>query len=373
MADLRGASYLATFKPDGSDKRWLGQLGHVSQLKYGYKLPGGPDTCTALLSLPPINRPAALNPGRILRIYRGADYIWDGTLLEGVPGSAGWQLSARGSGNFGDYFRSIWSSYTADQPVNNAIALTPNGLRWVNPGIAGTPGIWLSQPQDSGTSTVTAHLNLITSNGGLTWYIGRYNRLSVFTLPNPFTTAASRLLVSMDPVARTITEDVNALYARFQATADSTTSGNSPATYGLTSATQPAGIVAHGRMEDFMDLSGAGVISSVTAQAAATAVLSKYQRANWVGPFTVSYGQLLTAGGTPVDLGCEQPGSIVKLMATDAGYGGEVIPGPVQFLSGQTMYDDDAELLTVTPFQFVTSDLASMISGITAALTPASA
>lgn len=367
MADVRGASYVATSKPDGSNIIWLNEVGHVSQLKYGWKLPGGADTATCLLSRPPSFRTRAMDPGRILRIFRGSDYIWQGQIQEPAPGTSGWQISALGLGNLGDRFRSLWTvSFNANTVVNNAIA---NGLPWVNPGISSS-GLWLSQSQDTASQSVTSFMNLITSNGGMTWYVGRFNLLSVTALPS-VTAGTDRLLITNEPVARSIVEDVNALYVRYQASSDNTTSGT-PATYNTVVSTLSDGIAAHGRQEDFMDLSGAGTISGTTATAAANAVLSKYQRAAWVGPFTISYGQVTTPGGRPCDLGFEQPGLIYKLMISDYGYGGEVLPGPIQFLAGATMFDDDAHQLTVTPFQYVTSSLQDMISGITAALTPAS-
>ena len=71
-------------------------------------------------------------------------------------------------------------------------------------------------------------------------------------------------------------------------------------------ATNAASQAVHGVMEAYEDLSSAGVIDSGTAQAAGQSVLAAYQRATYAGPFTIRQGQLLTMGGTPIDIGAER-------------------------------------------------------------------
>jgi hypothetical protein len=85
-------------------------------------------------------------------------------------------------------------------------------------------------------------------------------------------------------------------------------------------------------------------------------------RASFGGPFTVGPGQLLNAGGFPVDLGCEKAGTIVQVMVTDAPYGGEVKPAPLIFMTGQYEFDDDTDTATVTPLQGVRTDIGTLIS-----------
>ena len=118
---------------------------------------------------------------------------------------------------------------------------------------------------------------------------------------------------------------------RYQATADNADTG-AAATYGVVSATNAASIAAHQAMESYQDLSSANVLGSSAATAAAQAVLAAYVRATYAGPFTVRQGQLLTMGGSPVDIGAERgvPG-VCQLFLIDGPYGGEVIAGPVTF------------------------------------------
>jgi hypothetical protein len=177
----------------------------------------------------------------------------------------------------------------------------------------------------------------------------------VFPLP----TAVNRLLVSDSPVPRTLGGDVNTLWLRYEINEDSNT--GTPATYGLTSATLPASITAHGPMEDYDDLSSVGLQSAGSAQAVGNQVLKRYNRASFGGPFTVRYGQLLTTGGTPVDLGSEQAGGVCRVLLTDYGYGGEVSAAPVQFIVGGYEYDDQAQTAAVTPFQSLNLSISGLI------------
>jgi hypothetical protein len=140
------------------------------------------------------------------------------------------------------------------------------------------------------------------------------------------------------------------------------------ATTGVTNA---ADIAAHEPMETFIDLSNAGVMSQAAAQAVGNLALSVYQRATFAGPFTVAPGRLLNLGGQPIDLGTDQAGTVVKLMLTDLGYGGEVTETfPITFLVGSYSYDDQQQIATIAPFQSLFSSLSGILSMESTILTP---
>lgn len=292
-----------------------------------------------------------------MRIYRGGSVIWTGKLAEPQPGSDGWSISGAGTGTLGANFVSKYTTWNADDPINQAIS---RGLPWVNPGLSGISGAWLSQKQDDASQSISDFLNLITGNGALTWYVDRAGVLRVISIP----TVPTRLLVATTPAARTVVADVNRLYVRYQATADNADTGTA-ATYGVTSASNAASIAVHGAMESYQDLSSAAVIGSSAAQAAAQSVLAKYVRATYAGPFTVRQGQLLTMGGSPVDIGAERgvPG-VCQLLLTDSGWGGEVVAGPVFFPVGSYEYDDTAQTATIAPLQSIASDLSSLLAAM---------
>lgn len=369
------ASQVLTTTPGGGDPRWLGSLGHVTGLQYGYTCPGGCDQLTCTLEVPATFRGAAVNPGRAVSVIRGGHQVWYGKLDEPVPTASGWTITAEGAGNFGTDFvaqyTSAWPASQPDQPINNAIT---RGLQWVNPGVGSPSGIWLGQAVDSGSQTITDLLNLACTRGGLTWYVSSQpgglpgNDLAVFTLP----ATVNRLLVCNTPVPRTLGGDINTIFIRYNSAADNATTG-AAATYAATSVTNAASIAAHGAMETYVDLSSAGVLTAGAAQAVGNHILAIYQRASFAGPFTVQPGQLLNTGGQPVDLGSEQAGTVCELILTDYGYGAEVVPGPISFIVGAYSYDDQTQTAQISPYQSVETSLSGLLGIESTVLTPIAA
>lgn len=370
-----GTSQVAVAPPGSSSWQYLGTLGLVTSLTYSFVCPGGADKLSATVMIPASYRTQLLNPGWQVRVTRGGHIVWTGRMDEPVPSASGWQITAAGDGQRGQDFRAVytsaWPAGEPDQAINQAIG---RGLPWVNPGVGTPAGIWLGQAQDSGSSTIADLLNLVCTRGGLTWYANSQpggqpgTDLSVFPLP----AAVNRLLVVTDPVARSLGGDVNTIWIRYQISdASSSTSGNQQATYGTTSVQNAASVAAHGVTETNVDLSSAGVMSAGAAQQVGNYVLANYQRASFAGPFTASYGQLLNPGGAPVDPGADQAGTVVRLILTDYGYGGEVAPGsPITFIVGGYEWNDFTGKATLTPYQTVNESLSGLLSLENTLLTP---
>lgn len=347
---------VVSYTPSGGQPRWLGSLGQVRGLNYSSALPGGYDQLTCTLLRPPTFRSDALNPGRIIKVFCGTSCVWDGQMLEPTPSDQGWSINAQGTGNWAvEYVATYTGAWTQsnimDIIVNGAIS---RGLRWINGGIGSPPTGWNQQAVDSGAQSVSDALNLFCSNGGMTWQVGRNNVLKVFNLP----TTPNRLLVATGPVARTLGGNYNRIYLRYGATADTT---GSPATYAVTSVDDTPSIQLFGSpLEDYVDISSAGVISQAAAQAVGNQILKRYQRAAYSGPFVVQQGQLLNKGGQPIDLATEIAGTVVQLLMTDFTYASEQVPGPVTFLVGNYQYDDDSQTATITPFQSLDETISSI-------------
>ena len=363
----RDASQVVTFEPDGTDGRWLGSIGNVSGLQYGYVLPGGCDQMQCQLQTEPVARVRALEPGRIVGIYRGASRVWDGKLDLPVPSSTGWQVNAHGSGQFGgDYMAYYASSWAIDDVLNQAI--TNRGLRWVNPGLNGAASYYLDQPQDSASVSITSFLNTICQPANLAWYVGRGNLVSVFTPP----TTPTHLLLTTVPAARTLQGYYDRIWLRYESAADDTSGSGTAATYGVTYTENAAQVAQHGRLEIYADLSSAGVMSAGSAQGTGQDILARYQAASFTDPFNVAPGQLLNLGGSAYDLGIGMPGPMVcQLVIASNSYGGEVAPTPpLYFLIGGYTFYDDTQSAQITPWQYAASDLASMLSNWTTLHTP---
>lgn len=347
--------------PDGSDVRWLGSIGAVTGIKRSYVLPGGDSAMSCQLLAEPNQRPSAINIARTVKVCRGGSVVWRGKLAEPQQSSSGWSISAVGRGVLGANYVSRYTTWNADDPVNQAIA---RGLPWINPGLTGTSGLWLSQKEDDASQTITDFLNLLCTNGALTWYVDQSGTLRIIPIP----TAPTRILVATDPAPRTVAADINSLFVRYQITADNSSSSSSStaaATFGTVQAVNQASINAHGAMEAYADLSSAGVMSSAAAQAAGQAALGRYRAVSYAGPFTIRQGQLLTLGGSAIDIGAERGvPQVCQLMLVNGSYGAEVVPGPVSFPVGTYEYDDTAQTATVTPFQSVQSDLSSLLAAM---------
>jgi hypothetical protein len=367
-----GLSEVVTYTPAGTQPRWLGTLGHVEGLSYSWINPGGADAMACTLQAPADLRTDAMTPGRILKIFRGGGVVWDGKLLEPAftPGT-GWALTGTGVGTAGNdfraYYTSAWGTVAqANQTIDNAIG---RGLRWTR--TASVPsGVWFGQVVDPAADTITGFLNLLCTKGTQTWYVTttQYgNLLSVYTFPQqPTLSQVNRILVSPTPVARTLGGDINFLYGRYQTSADTATA----ATYATTTQQNSADITAHGQVEDYDDLSSSGQQSLGTIQAALQSVLNRYQRVSFAGPFTVHYGELLNAGGYPVDLGIDHCGTICKVVFTDYGYGGEVLPEPVIFMVGSYAWDEHTQIATIAPFQSIDLSMAGLLSELALVLPP---
>lgn len=351
-----GATQLVTSRVDGTGRYYLGRLGHIPDLKYSDSMPGGADQLTCTLQADPSWRHESLDPGRRLLAIRGASIAWEGSLTKPVPSDNGWAITGSGSGNWGSSYRANWSTaWTAAAVLDAAIS---RGLRWIRGSIAA--GTYLTEIHDSGSLSVTEFLNLITSPGSLTWRVRRTpGGLELDVIPIPAT--PTRLLISNIPAARTIAGGfINSLWVRYQATADSATI---PATYDLNSADDVYSIAKHDRLEEYWDISTAGVLDPGSSGALAVAALNKYTAASWADSFDVAPGQYLTMGGVPVDLGCENAGEVARLILADGPYGGEIGPAPpVTFPVGRIDYNDATGGAQITPFQSSIADWSTLLS-----------
>lgn len=371
-----GTSQVAVAAPGSSAWYYLGSIGQVTALTYSFNCPGGCDQMTCTVMVPASYRSQLFNPGDQVRITRGGHTVWTGVLDEPVPTASGWNLAAAGTGalgaNFVAYYTDTWPVNEPDESINNAIS---RGLPWTNPGVGQPPGAWFGQAVDPGAQTIAALLNLMCTRGGLVWYVNSQpggpigNDLSVFPLPS----TPSRLLVCTTPVPRSLAGAVRSIFIRYEISADTTdSSGNTtPAAYGLVSVSNSAA-QAYGASatEQYIDLSNAGVMTAGQATQVGAYILEIYQQISFAGPFTVNYGQLLNMGGTPVDPGADQAGTVVRLILTDFAFGGSVIPQPVTFIVGSYKWDDIAQTATITPYQTLNTSLTGLLSLENTLLTP---
>jgi hypothetical protein len=272
---------------------------------------------------------------------------------------------------------------SADLMVQDAIN---RGLRWDKwASLDGVPGMDLTQLFEVGSRSVTEALNSFTSgssNGqapvALTWALrnyrsrfagdgsGYFSQLQIFPLPS--VRQPTRLLISADPVGRSLTGYYNAMVLRYQ-TAPQDPASSDPQVFDvwlepLANVVTPS-IARHGRLEGYADYSNAGYMTGAQARDRAAGILGAYQAVAYTQEWTATPGQVLTLGGTPVDLGTERAGEVYRVLGADLGAGGEVSAADqVMFLGGGYMWDDVAQAARITPYNFVSQDFSSLVAAM---------
>ncbi len=350
----RNASQVFTFNQNLTHPLSLGQAGIVSALKYSYKCPGGPDQMSCTLTTQDMsarNYSRTVRPGRIVQIMRGACSVWEGIMDEPVPGQNGWDLTAHGSGTYGDNYQADTSTWDNNAPVNAAIA---RGLRWRNPGISGG---WVPVSKvDNFSEDITTWLDNLVTQAGMLWYVDRFNILKVFNAPinrNP-----TRCIININPPMRNVNGVINHLYYRYV----NSTNNRGKTTYATDNVANSVHSGKFGPMEGYLDMSQGGLMTATQAKNNATYVMNQYQSVSYSGPITVSPGMYTTIGGQPVDLGCERAGIVAKFLIGDTGFGGDLMPQPVTFIVGGVDYDDEAGTADITPLPTYRTDLGTLLA-----------
>lgn len=59
-----------------------------------------------------------------------------------------------------------------------------------------------------------------------------------------------------------------------------------------------------------------------------------------------------------------------RLILTDFGFGGELVTGPIQFVTGSYEWDDFAGTFTIAPFQSLDASLTGILSAWNTVNTP---
>jgi hypothetical protein len=354
----RGASTVMTMKQDRTSAEVIGgpSTGPVTGLNWSDTYSGGPADLAFSVQMDTVAQPRALSLGRLVQVLRGGLVMYEGILNKPSPTQTGFDVTAKGAGQWGDDYRDIWTTWT---DINDALAQAKaRGLRWKLGTYSNTP-LYLVDQQESGSESMTERLSGVTRPGYYGWHVGLRNLLSIGPVPS----APTRLLFSSSPQARALVT-VSALYAKYQISADNADSG-APASYGLALATNAASATRFGRVEQEWDISGAGTMSLSTAQAWAAAALSRYTGLSWAGSIPVAYGQYTDLTGVPVDLGCEHSGEVVRLFLADGPWDADSSPfPPITFPVAKWAFDEGSEGGAATPYNAIETDLGSLLESM---------
>jgi hypothetical protein len=319
-----------------ASERWLGQLGIVSGITYTWNNPGGPATFGCKLLCDPHMRHTGLTPGRVLTVWAGGSEMWRGTLDEPTPADDGWTLSATGIGSAGNdavAYDNPSNAYFAQQEVEAAIAR--GALPWKS---ADTyPLVWATAERGSISITDTVDFVARFSNGGR-WTVDVNGQLD---FPAAFTQHTRFLAANTPGGGRTLEAYANALVAKYQIADQS---------YGYRSRFNQKSIDKHGRREEFVDLSSAGITTAANVDAALDAMIARYgHRARWSGSFACARGMVLLRGGVPEEPCAVRPNNMFRMQIIQPDFGGEVEANELQFVGGETSYDADSDVVTITP------------------------
>lgn len=397
--------------PVPRDPRWLNNLGHLTGVNYTFTVPGGPSSFTATLAVSPDFRSQALDPGRIVQVFRGGQCMWEGIAAEPVPSATGWAIGADGAATYGTNYTAYYDVWNISRPLVLAI---DRGLRWQMPQVVPTPTsgnpeqAYLGPAQPSGSMTITDFLNLVCTSGRLYWQLlppvsgslpATAWRLEFLEFPtdqsgNPLVTTPADhanylsrewrrvdqpvgsdltstrrppdlYLISTSPVARTMSSMYNTLVINYQSSGDTAATSQAAATAAVDSIAIvdiPESVARYGRQEYYLDLSNGGTMSHTSVVNLGRTVLNKYVNVNYSNPFAVMPGQLLNNGGSPVDLGCDWSGKVCTVLGHGVPVGGSTQFGPLTFFISQYQYDDSSQTATVTPYQSARTDIATVVS-----------
>jgi len=335
--------------PDGTDRVCLDALGPISALRISTSI-NGDVGLSWQQRLDPKAHHGAFAPGRLVTVPVSLSSIWQGRMGNPQRGTV-WSFTAAGRSTE----PARWVALAAtdnnathlDEVVDAAIA-----RGWTVTRPASLPTL-TDGSQVSGSLKVGEALDQVTSQLNEWWTINRSGQLTAFTLP----TSLSYILCAQDTAGgRTADNFVTDVIVLYTDTADFTTKS-------LTRS-NTAARAKYGRIEDIYPLTDLGPITTTQAQAAGDNFLSVHApRLKFTGAFQVAAGQLLNPGGTPVDLGIVQAGGLVRVLLTDpdAAAGETTFGGPVQIVIGQTDYDVDADVLTLTPLDTSPTGLANVL------------
>lgn len=333
------------------DGRWLALDCRYGDVQLDTVWPGGSDVLSWALGTQPTRR---FRGGQDVAAYFGGLCVWCGKTVEPDPSQD--QLSAQGAFHEGDNYVALDSSKNATKTPGIAIdQANLLGLNWDRSSFTFSPSaadIDVSQ----GPVKVGSLLDSWSEQSGLRWAVDPYRQFFLAadpTIPQYKTNPLDGGLgYALDNYAST-------LYGRYL---DSVTG-----TYKTVTVTDFDAEDAHGHVEDDLDLTVRGPITFASASNITSRALSLGRAIpQWAIPIELSYGDILTMGGTPAALETIRAGKMLR------------IPGGfelAQRLNGQTFLDivightslTDG-ILTVQPMQIATRNLEDFVT--TAAPSP---
>lgn len=335
-----------TEAPGGGDRCHLDVIGVVGGLRYSTSI-NGDLTASWQMQLDPKTNHRALAPGRTVRLPYGAAKGWRGVLGNPRRGDV-WEFNAQGFPWLAKNRLAVSSGsgngLDLDDVVDEAIS---RGLPWTR--TASLPALAAGTQQD-GTQSLSDSLTTVCDAKGKLWTVDRDGNVTAAVRP---TNVAYILQANDTAGGRTVigfATDVFVTYWDID-------------TWGVATVLRSVTSRPYGDFEDVLDITDLGPITETQAQEHGDNWLAKRApRLRFTQAFAATHGQLLSPGGTPVDLATVQAhDGLVKVLLTDPdSAAGELSLGAVRVPMGETDYDVDADVLSITPLDSTPTGLRAL-------------
>lgn len=277
--------------------RWLAMECLYGDVEISTVWPGGSEELSWSMGTPPAHRFAG---GETVAAYYGGAALWAGALLEPDPSQD--RTVAAGAYREGEGFAAIDNTGAATTVLDTAIdQAISRGLRWTRPTSIRNTSFAIDVSQ--GPVTVSAELDMLNDVNGQRWGVDPFRQVYVASDP---TVPAYQTLPLPNGAGFALDHYASTLIGRYL---DSGTS-----TYKTVTVTDSTAAAQHQTVEQIVDLTGRGAISSTQATNHLTSLQTLAKAIpTWTAPMEFSYGELLNNGGTPVALEVVQAGQLLRV------------------------------------------------------------
>lgn len=345
---------IASEAPAGGDRFCLDQFAIIQGLVTATTYPGGDSVATWQMTLDMRAQHRAWTYGRKIKIAVGASEIWHG-FLDNPTRDTVWSMTAYGLPSTTKQYVALAASdnnaLNLDEVIDAAIArgmpLTRSGTFPSMPPVAG--GSPVTAP--SGSQMIDDSLDQVaTAQTSPTYWTTTTQ--GVMTMGAAPTVPSYILYATGVGGGRSVAGMVTDAFVMYQSAS------------GVLSVDQrSAASRPFGRFEQVLDETTLGLIPSTTADTLGDAFLARNPAsAKYTSTFTVTPGQLVTMGGVAVDLATVRAGFLANVIVTDPDSAGDVALAAIpNVLMGQTSYDWDADVLTLTPVYSAQDSLSALL------------
>jgi hypothetical protein len=327
--------------------RWLSELAAFSPVTVEHGLHGGD---RATFQVPYGFRHPLLRGNMRCSIYDGGFVVFEGTLLEPSPDG---QMTAIGVWRQAERAttRDAGGAFTTIPTAAVDGALGRGEITWGR--IAGlSASSWATD--NTGQYTLAQLLNGWAGEANVEWRVDRIEE-GITYAARPTT---PQWYVPHAVAGRGLTPAEDNFYTHLTGTYMS-----GAGTYDTWTVSDALSASAWGPRYGQVDLTSMGIITAGRAQTILSAMLVKSgARMGWAEGLELGWGEITTAGGTPVPLRQVRAGQMIRLLGTvDPSIPGG-FPGHTDIIIETSKYTDGAQTITLTPLGYADRTLSDVLT-----------